>query len=122
MTSPRSQIAAAYAGSTVAWAEQELELTTAEIAAAVGGVARKTVQRWRQASSAPRPEHRRYLERLNQLRFLLETSFRTTEDRRRWMHMPVPAFGGRTPLFTITEGEMDLVLETLAGLAHGAHI
>ena len=122
MTNPRFQIAAAFAGSTVAWAEQELELTTAEIAAAVGGVARKTVQRWRRASSAPRPEHRKYLERLNQLRFLLETSFRTTEDRRRWMHTPVPAFGGRTPLFTITEGEMDLVLETLAGLAHGAHV
>ena len=76
---------------------------------------------FRSGRSAPRAEHRKYLEYLNQLRHLLETSFRTDEAKQRWIHTPSPAFGGRTPFFVLTQGEIDTVLEVLAGLAHGSH-
>ncbi len=117
----RDRFEAAFAEQTVEWAEEELALSTSEIAGVVGGVDRKTVQRWRQGRSAPRAEHRKYLEYLNQLRHLLETSFRTDEAKQRWIHTPSPAFGGRTPFFVLTDGEIDTVLEVLAGLAHGSH-
>ena len=77
----RDRFEAAFAEQTVEWAEEELALSTSEIAGVVGGVNRKTVQRWRQGRSAPRAEHRKSLEYLNQLRHLLETSFRTDEAK-----------------------------------------
>jgi len=117
----RDRFEAAFAGQTVAWAEDELALSTSEIAGVVGGVDRKTVQRWRQGRSAPRGEHRRYLEYLNQLRHLLDTSFRSTDAKQQWIHTPSPALEGRTPFFALTEGNIDVVLEVLAGLAHGSH-
>lgn len=117
----RDRFEAAFAGQTVAWAEEELSLSTREIAGAMGGVDRKTVQRWKKGQAAPRPEHRRYLEYLNQLRYLLDGSFRSDEGKLRWIHTPSPALGGRTPFFALTSGEIETVLEVLAGLAHGSH-
>ena len=116
----RSRLAMEYAESTIEWAQETLELSTGEIGQVVGAN-RRTVQRWREGRSAPSPQHRKHLEAINQLRYLLETGFRSADVAERWMHTPLPALKGRTPLFTITEGEMDLVIKTLAGLASGAH-
>ena len=116
----RARLAIEYAENTVEWAQETLELSTGEIGQAVGAN-RRTVQRWREGRSAPSPQHRKHLEAFNQLRYLLETGFRNAEAAERWMHSPLPALKGRTPLFTITEGELDLVITILAGLAAGAH-
>ena len=117
----RDRFEAAFAGQTVAWAEEELSLSTNEIAGTMGGVDRKTVQRWKKGQSAPRPEHRRYLEYLNQLRHLLDGSFRSDEAKLQWIHTPNSALAGSTPFFVLTGGGITTVLEVLAGLAHGSH-
>ncbi len=116
----RARLAIEYAEDTIEWAQQALELSTGEIGQVVGAT-RRTVQRWREGRSAPSPRHRKHLEAINQLRYLLETGFRNADAAERWMHSPLPALKGRTPLFTITEGELDLVITILAGLASGAH-
>jgi uncharacterized protein (DUF2384 family) len=116
----RSDLALHFAASTVGWAEQELELTAGEIGRALGAT-RRTVQRWRERASVPSATHRQRLERLNQLRFLLETSFRDPGAAGQWMHTPVPALKGRTPLFAVTQGDLDAVIGVLAGLTAGAH-
>jgi len=115
----RTDLAIAFAGKTVEWAQTELELTAQEVAQAIGAN-RKTVARWREGQSAPSPEHRRHLERLNQLRYLLETSFRSPEARRRWLHTPAPGLGGRIPYLVITEGDLDRILNLLSTLEAGA--
>lgn len=115
---PRAELAGAYAGKTVEWAREELELTAQEIAQAVGAD-RKTVARWRDGESTPSPEHRRHLERLNQLRHLLTTSFRSMEVAQRWLHSPAPGLQGRTPIFALTQGELDEVIGLLGTLAAG---
>lgn len=117
---PRSRLAMEFAENTIEWAQETLELSTGEIGLVVGAN-RRTVQRWREGVSAPSPEHRKHLEAINQLRYLIETGFRNAEVAERWMHTPLPDLKGWTPLFAITEGEMDLVINTLAGLASGAH-
>jgi len=115
----RAQLEMAYAEVTVEWARQALELTDPEIAQTLG-VDRKTVQRWREHQSVPSITHRRRMEKLNQLRHLLETSFRTPEAGERWLHTPSPGLQGRTPLAVLTEGDVDAVLQLLGTLAAGA--
>ena len=114
----RANHAIAFAGSTVEWAQDELELSAEEIARTVGAN-RKTVARWRDGASAPSTEHRKHLERLNQLRYFLETSFRSFDAARKWLHSPAPGLQGRTPIFALTEGDMDSVLKLLGTLAAG---
>ena len=115
----RVELEMAYAETTVAWARQVLELTDPEIAGALG-VDRKTVQRWREHRSVPSITHRRRMEKLQQLRHLLETSFRGPEAGERWLHAPSPGLAGRTPLSVLTDGDLDAVLQLLGTLAAGA--
>src|SRR5688500_11080265 len=93
----RTESAMAFAESTVAWAHDELELTIAEVAQTVGA-SRKTVARWLECESVPSREHRRKLERLNQLKHLLETTFRSPDAVQSWMHRPAAGLKGKTPL------------------------
>ncbi|HET7585105.1 MAG TPA: antitoxin Xre/MbcA/ParS toxin-binding domain-containing protein [Gemmatimonadaceae bacterium] len=116
----RAALAIEYAEKTVEWAREELELTSEEIATVVGAD-RKTIARWRDGRSAPSAEHRRHLERLNQLRFLLESSFRSPDAAQRWLQSPAPVLKGKTPLFALTEGDLDSVLKLLGTLAAGGH-
>lgn len=116
----RTRFATAFAEKTIEWAEEELELTREEIGQVVGAN-RKTIQRWVEGDSVPSPEHRRYLERLNQLRYLLETSFRSMEAGQRWLQTPAAGLRGRTPFFVLTEGDIDSVIKLLGTLAAGAH-
>lgn len=115
----RAELSLAYAEKTLDWAQRELELSAEEVAQIVGAN-RRTVMRWRGGHSAPSPEHRRQLERLNQLRFLLRETFRSPDSAQRWMHEPAPGLRGRTPHFALTEGDADEVLKLLASLASGA--
>src|SRR5687768_14095493 len=104
----RAQLEMEYAQATLTWARESLELTDLEIGGALG-VDRKTVQRWRERRSVPSVTHRRQMERLHQLRHLLETSFRTPEAGQRWLHTPAPGLSGRTPLGVLGQGELDAV-------------
>lgn len=115
----RAQFATEFAVKTVEAVEEELEFSKEEIGSAVGAD-RKTVQRWANGATTPSSEHRRYLELLNQLRFLLKESFRNADARQRWLHSPAPAFGGRTPHFAVTSGELQIVVNALATLSSGA--
>ena len=116
----RTLFATKFAGQTIGWAEEELELSREEIGQVVGAN-RKTIQRWVEGESTPSPEHRRFLERLNQLRFLLEHSFRSQTAMHRWLQSPAPGLKGRTPLFALTDGDIDSVLKLLGTLAAGGH-
>jgi DNA-binding XRE family transcriptional regulator len=108
-----------FAYEMIGWARQELELTQPELGQIVGAD-RKTIQRWSKRGSAPLAEHRRQLERLSQLRYLLGTVFRTPEVCRRWLHSPLPALKGRTPISVLIDGDLDGVLRILGTLASGA--
>ncbi len=117
----RAELESEYAATTVAWAEDALELTDAEIGGALGA-GRQTVRRWRSRTAVPSDSHRRALEKVNQLRHLLATEFDTAAAALRWMHTPLAGFGGRTPLALVTAGEIDRVLAALGTTAAGAFV
>jgi uncharacterized protein (DUF2384 family) len=117
----RAELEMEFAGAALGWVERELELTDPEIGQALG-VDRKTISRWRKRESAPAPEQRKRMEKLTQLKWFLENAFRTPEIGKRWLHQPVPALKGRTPLSVLTEGNIDSVLGVLATHTSGAHV
>ncbi len=117
----RAELEMTYAKETVDWIQEAFELTIREVGGALG-TSSKTVQRWRTQRTAPRPEHRRELEKLNQLRHFIETSFRNSDAAQRWMHRPSPALRGKSPMAVLTHGDIDAVLKVLGTLAGGAHV
>jgi hypothetical protein len=117
----RTELEMEFAGVTLTWVERELELTDPEIGQALG-VDRKTIYRWRKRESAPAPEQRKQVEKLSQLKWLLENAFRTPEIGKRWLHQAVPALRGRTPLSVLTAGDLDSVIGVLATHVSGAYV
>lgn len=117
--SSRIELVASFVEQTVQWAQTELELSVQEIAQAIGAD-RKSIKRWRNGLGAPSPIHRRQLEQLNQIRYLIENSFRSSEARQRWLHTSSPHLKGKTPYATLTEGHIDEVFKILGTLATGA--
>lgn len=115
----RAQMVLGFVTTTVRSAGSELALTSEEVARAVG-VDRKTVSRWLKGESEPSSESREHLERLNEVRFLVESSFRTPKARLRWLHTPAQALRGRTPYAALREGRLDDVFRMLGTLAAGA--
>jgi hypothetical protein len=47
------------------------------------------------------------MEELMQLKWFLENSFRTPAQGKRWLHQPVPALQGRTPISVLIDGDID---------------
>jgi|HubBroStandDraft_6_1064221.scaffolds.fasta_scaffold253390_1 hypothetical protein len=117
----RADLEREYAAATVDWAEAALELTDSEVATAVAA-GRETVRRWRQRTGVPSSTHRRGLERLNQLRHVLENEFDSADAAQAWLHMPLAGFGGRTPLSLVTNGEVDAVIAALDTTTAGAFV
>jgi uncharacterized protein (DUF2384 family) len=115
----RAEFVLDFADKTVQWAQSDLELTIEETARALG-VNRKTIVRWVKRESAPSSEHRQQLEQLNQIRYLIENSFRSHEARQRWLHAPAPGLKGKTPYAALTEGNLDEIFRLLGTLAAGA--
>jgi len=113
MSAVRALLEMEYAEATIAWTRDALELTDAELARVLS-VDRKTVQRWRERQSVPSTTHRRGMEKLNQLRHLLDTSFHTPDDAKGWLHRPSPELIGRTPLAVLADGEVDAILGLLS--------
>ncbi len=117
----RTELEMEFAGAALGWVERELEMTDPEIGQTLG-VDRKTIYRWRKRESAPAPEQRKRMEKLTQLKWFLENSFRTTAQGKRWLHQAVPALRGRTPMSVLIEGDIDGVLGVLGTHASGAHV
>ena len=118
-TTARAEIILDFVTTTVQSAGSDLDLTNEEVARAVG-VDRKTVARWLKGQSEPSPENREHLERLNEIRFLMESSFRSREARQRWLHAPLDALRGRTPYAALRDGKLEQVFRLLASLEAGA--
>lgn len=110
-----------FAEAALRWAERVLELTDPELGQALG-VDRKTIYRWRRRESAPAPAQRKRMEKLTQLKWLLENAFRAPDLGKRWLHQSVAALKGRTPISLLTDGDIDTVLSVLATHASGAHL
>lgn len=120
--SARAAIELKVATRAIEWARSALGLTNAEIGTALGA-SERTVIRWAQQANPPRREHRERIEKLNELRHLLSSVFGDDEDAtREWLHEPIPALRGRTPLSLIVRGQMDDVIGLLAGLESGSFI
>jgi len=117
----RAELEMEFAEAALGWVARELELTDPELGRALG-VDRKTISRWRKRESAPAPEQRRRMEKLTQLKWFLETAFRTPELGKRWLHQSVPALKGRMPITVLTDGDIDSVLGVLATHTAGAHV
>lgn len=108
------------ASTTVRRAYERLDLNWTEIGESVGATG-KTVVRWRDREHAPSREHRRQLEKLQELLYLVDELFDTPAEAREWFYSPVPMLRGRTPVSLLVDGEIDQVLSVLAGLESGAY-
>lgn len=104
---------------TIDWARSDLDLTYQQIGQAVGAD-RRTIYRWVERETLPSPEHREAVEKLQELKYLLESIFRDKTAAQEWLHSPVPAFRGRSPASLLKKGKIDPVIEVLASLEVGA--
>ena len=109
------------AASTVAWANEALSLTFEEIGAVVAADER-TVRRWRGSEVAPRARHQASLEAFVDLRHLLGEVFERSQDATEWLHTPLRALRGHTPLSRIRQGRLQEVVDVLATMESGAFL
>lgn len=117
---PRARAEVKYVRRAVEWAARALELSDVEVGSALGASPR-SVARWRVASHRPSDRHLRAAERLLQLAQAVDSVFQKDMDRLHdWLHEPLPALRGRTPLRAIIDGKIDEVLTILANLDSGA--
>jgi len=106
---------------TVERAHDAFGLPYTELADALG-VHRRTLLRYRQEAHAPSARVRAQLEKIREIRYLLQELFKSGEVAKEWLYSPVPAIRGRRPIDLIRSGELGGVIEILAGLHSGAQI
>lgn len=97
---------------------ERLALSVGEIAETLGATTR-SVNRWIARENPPSPEHRDRIERLSELRHLLESVFEDEKSRVTWMNSPLKALRGRSPATALRRQNWDEVLGLLAGLESG---
>ena len=117
----RDQMEMRFAAQVIEWARKELELSYHEIGQMVNASGR-TVMRWAGSETPPSRENRDRLTRVSEVRHLLESVFREPNAAVEWLHGPVPALRGRTPLSLLLRGELDEVVGVLANLESGAFL
>ena len=118
-TSPRADAARRQVQRAVRWASDVLELSAQEVGSAVGA-SQRTVVRWLDEDHYPSVKHVQAAERLLELAFALQEVF--GDDRKRlhaWLHEPLPALKGRTPLRMVLEGATAEVIALLANVEAG---
>jgi uncharacterized protein (DUF2384 family) len=105
----------------VAWARTILGLTYREVGE-IAGATTRTAQRWgdRETLSIPEGAHRTRLEQLRDLRRLLGSTFADEHVALEWLHRPVPLLEDRRPIDLIRRGELEPIVEVLAGAHAGA--
>jgi uncharacterized protein (DUF2384 family) len=109
------------AADTIAWAHDALALAFAEIGRAVEADER-TVRRWHGREVLPRRAHQAKLEALRDLRHLLGEVFASEAEAAEWLHTPLRAFRGQTPISVIRRGRLTAVVEALATMESGAFL
>lgn len=109
------------ASKTVAWAHDVLALGYREIGAVVEADER-TVRRWEGREVLPRARHRVRLGAFRELEHLLKAVFDSKEEANEWLHSPLPAFRGRSPMAVIRSGQLGKVVEVLATIESGAYL
>ena len=109
------------ANETIDWAHDVLDLSYAAIAEAIG-VDRRSLARWRAREHAPSRTHRRAMEKLRVLRFLLEAVLPDEETALEWLHSSVSMLRGRSPVSLLGEGRVDEVTGVLAAMESGAAV
>lgn len=119
MATTTSEILTRTTRATIEWASEHLDLSYDQIGSVLS-VDRRTVHRWKSAESRPSRRHQESIERLMQIRYLLDSVFRDQEAALTWLHSPVPVLKGRTPLGVLKEGRLDEVIEALATIETGA--
>jgi hypothetical protein len=117
----RAELELKFTGAALGWAADELEFSDREISQTLG-VDRKTVHRWRNRESVPGPEQRKQVEKLSQLKWLLDNAFRTPDIGKRWLYRPASGLGGKTPAASLLEGKIDSVIGVLATHISGAYV
>jgi len=85
--------------------------------ARVLGTTPRSVERWRQAGTDP--SRRDWLDRLLELRAVIDLALQVTESAATWLRSPVPALDYDKPLDLIRDGEFRRVIAGLTGLAEG---
>jgi putative toxin-antitoxin system antitoxin component (TIGR02293 family) len=118
---PTESIERSMNAEVIAWAHDELGIGYREIGRVVRA-SERTVLRWKSRETLASPRHRVRIQGLNRLKHLLSRVFRDAEGAHRWLHAPVPALGGRTPISYLREGKLRPVLEVLAGFDAGVFV
>jgi uncharacterized protein (DUF2384 family) len=105
----------------VRWTRRYLGLTYSELGSLAGATTR-TAQRWGATSdlTVPSGEHRAKLEQLRELKRLLASTFVNDRVALEWLHREVPLLQGRRPIDLIRRGELQQIIEVLAGAHAGA--
>lgn len=117
---PRAKAEVKQVFKALSWAQQEIELTDEEVAGALGGVSARTVARWREEQQRPQPPAVIAAETILRLATALDAVFGADKDRMQaWLHEPVKAFKGHTPLRVITRGDAEKVVTLLANIDAG---
>jgi len=117
---PREKAEVKQVAKAVVWAQRELELSDAELGQAFGGVSTRTVARWREQVQRPHPPAVITAETLLALAHATHVVFGEDRDRMQaWLHEPVPALRGRTPIRLIANGEAAKVVTLLANIDAG---
>jgi uncharacterized protein (DUF2384 family) len=105
---------------TIDWAHDALGLNYREIGSLLQAHER-TVMRWKSRETLASPRHRRRVEDLRELRYLLGEVFRDEQGANLWLHSSVPALRGRTPISYVRAGRVSRVVDLLATFQAGAH-
>ena len=85
-------------------------------------VDRRTVYRYRKRQTVPTPEVRKRFDALREIIKLLEEVFEAPDDRHAWLYSGVSTLRGRRPIDLMLKGELEPILEILAGYHAGAYI
>lgn len=117
----RTELELEFTGAALGWATRSLEFSEPELSQTLG-VDRKTLHRWRKRQSVPGPEQRKRVEKLSQLKWLIENAFRSPAIGKRWLHRPAPGLGGSTPVSFLLSGDIDSVIGVLATHVSGAYV
>jgi uncharacterized protein (DUF2384 family) len=121
MAATPSELRRKAAADTISWARQALDLPFGDIGRAVD-VDERTVRRWHRREVLPRRAHELRLESLRSLRHLLGEVFARETEATEWLHTPLRAFRGQTPVSLIRRGRLDDVVEILATMESGAYL
>lgn len=110
------------AESVIEWAHDTVGLTYEEIGRAIGTTGR-TVQRWRDRRYAPQRRNEAQIEKLDELRFWLDTVFaEDSEAAGAWLRTRLIELRGKPPLALVKRGDVERVIEMLATYEAGAFV